>query len=116
MKSKTHILLLLSCFFRLFLFSQNTIEFEQLTGENVPTLSITYAVAQDSMGNIWVASEEGVLKHNSKYYKIYNAYSGLPDPISNRIKEVFVDSNQQIWIGFEKGVGLYNRDLDKFDC
>ena len=51
-----------------FVYSQNNIEFKQLLGENVSIQSITYAIAQDSIGNIWIASEEGVLKHNSKFY------------------------------------------------
>lgn len=99
----------------MFSFSQNTVEFRQLSGENVPTQSITYAVANDSIGNVWIASEEGVLKHNSEFYKIYNSYNGLPSIVGNRIKEVFVDSEQRIWIGSEKGVCLYNADLDIFE-
>ena len=81
----------------------------------MPTQSITYAVANDSIGNVWVASEEGVLKHNSKFYKIYNSYKGLPEIIGNRIKEIFIDSKQRIWIGMEAGVCLYNADLDRFE-
>lgn len=99
----------------MFSFSQDTVEFRQLSGENVPTQSITYAIANDSLGNVWIASEEGVLKHNSEFYKIYNSYNGLPDIAGNRIKEVFVDSEQRIWIGSEKGVCLYNADLDIFE-
>ncbi|MBR9913385.1 MAG: hypothetical protein GYB32_00940 [Algicola sp.] len=78
-------------------FSQGSVEFQQLRGENVPTQSITYAVAQDSIENIWIASEEGVLKHNSKYYRIYNSYSGLSNLMSNRIMEVFVDTKQRVF-------------------
>ncbi|MDB9782538.1 ATP-binding protein [Winogradskyella sp.] len=81
----------------------------------MPTQSITYAVANDSIGNVWVASEDGVLKHNSKFYKIYNSYKGLPEIIGNRIKEIFIDSKQRIWIGMEAGVCLYNADLDRFE-
>ena len=115
MKLKARILLLVLNLFWMFSSSQSTVEFRQLRGENVPTQSITYAVANDSIGNVWVASEEGVLKHNSKFYKIYNSYNGLPKAIGNRIKEVFVDSKQRIWIGTEKGVCVYNEDLDIFD-
>ena len=97
-----------------FCIAQSTIEFKQLVGENVSTQSITYAIAQDSIGNIWVASEEGVLKHNSKYYKIYNTYNGLPDELNNRISEIFIDSRQNVWIGLEKGVCKYNEDFDVF--
>ncbi len=98
-----------------FSFGQNHIEFEKLTGENVSTQSITYAIAQDSLGNIWVASEEGVLKHNSKYYKIYNTYNGLPESVSNRTTAIFIDSKQRVWIGLEKGICIYNNELDKFN-
>lgn len=115
MKLRTHLLLSILSFIGLFSYSQNTVEFRQLRGENVPTQSITYAVANDSTGNVWIASEEGVLKHNSEFYKIYNSYNGLPEIVGNRIKEVFVDSKQRIWIGSEKGVCLYNEDLDIFE-
>ncbi len=96
------------------LVSQENVEFQQLKGENVSTQSITYAIAQDSLGNLWVASEEGVLKHNSKYYKVYNTYNGLPEILGNRTTEIFIDSSERIWIGLEKGVGLYDKSLDLF--
>lgn len=97
-----------------FVFSQNNIEFKQLLGENVSIQSITYAIAQDSMGNIWIASEEGVLKHNSKFYKIYNTYNGLPEDLNNRVTEIFIDSKQRVWIGLERGVCFYDDQLDEF--
>lgn len=115
MQLKSDILLICFSFFCINLYCQNTIEFGQLIGDNVPTQSVTYAVANDSIGNVWIASEEGVLKHNSKFYKIYNSYNGLPSSISNRIKEVYIDSKQRVWIGAEKGICVYNEDLDVFD-
>ncbi len=115
MKIKVYILLIFIQVFPLFSFAQNTVEFRQLRGDNVSTQSITYAVANDSNGNVWIASEEGVLKHNSKFFTIYNSYNGLPDLVSNRTKEVFVDSKQRVWIGSEKGVCLYNDNLDIFE-
>jgi signal transduction histidine kinase/ligand-binding sensor domain-containing protein/DNA-binding response OmpR family regulator len=97
-----------------FSFSQRNTEFQQLKGANVSTQSITYAIAKDSIGNLWIASEEGVLKHNSKFYKVYNTYNGLPELFSNRITEIFIDSKQNIWIGSEKGVCIYDANLDVF--
>ncbi len=107
------------CFFVVFLsyilsFSQSSVKFQQLSGENISTQSITYAVKQDSAGNVWIGSEEGVLKHNSKFYKVYNTYNGLPSLFSNRTYEVFIDSKERIWIGLERGVGIYDKDLDVF--
>ena len=115
MKLKIYTFFILIYLFCQCTFSQNTIEFNQLTGENVSTQSITYAIEQDSSGNLWIASEEGVLKHNSKFYQIYNTYNGLPASLNNRISEIFIDSKQQVWIGLEKGVCKYNKNLDVFE-
>ncbi|QNM84509.1 hypothetical protein H9W90_09905 [Polaribacter pectinis] len=95
--------------------AQNTVEFLQLSGENASTQSITYAIKQDKDGNVWIGSEEGILKHNSVNYKNYNTYNGLPETLSNRTTEIFIDSKNNIWAGLEKGVCLYNKELDKFD-
>ena len=96
-------------------YSQNNVEFQQLIGENVSIQSITYDVEQDSIGNVWIASEEGVLKHNSKFYRIYNTYDGLPEIVSNRVTEIFIDTKQRIWIGLENGICLYDKILDRFN-
>jgi len=111
---RNFLLLILNCFW-IASYAQSTIEFKQLKGENVPTQSIIYAIDTDSIGNVWIASEEGVLKHNSKYYTIYNSYNGLPTIFGNRIKEVFVDSKQRVWIGSEEGVSIYNENSDAFE-
>jgi len=94
--------------------SQNAIEFSQLAGENASVQSITYATKKDKDGNLWIGSEEGVLKHNSKYYKIYNTYNGLPEAL-NRTSEIFIDRENNIWAGLENGVCLYNKAFDEFD-
>ncbi len=109
------ILLLVFIVISSILYAQNNTEFQQLAGENVSTQSITYAIKQDYSGNVWIASEEGVLKHNSKYYKIYNTYNGLPEFVSNRTTALFIDTKKRIWIGLENGLCLYNPSLDKFD-
>ena len=115
MSYKNHILLIGFYIFWQLNFSQSNVEFQQLIGENVSTQSIIYDVEQDSIGNIWIASEEGILKHNSKFYKTYNTYDGLPEIVSNRTTEIFIDSKQRIWIGLENGICLYDKILDKFN-
>ena len=109
------ILFFLLFFTSLIISSQEQKEFLQLTGENVSTQSITYSIEQDALGNVWIGSEEGVLKHNSKNFQVYNSYQGLPQNFSNRTSVVFIDSKGRIWAGFDQGVCLYNKDLDKFE-
>ena len=93
----------------------NDIVVHKLTGKGNAPQSITYAVKQDSIGNLWIASEEGVLKFDSKKFKLYNPYNGLPSFVSSRVLQIFIDSKQRIWIGLEKGVCLYNKTYDRFD-
>jgi len=97
------------------IFAQQHVEFQQLSSKGVEAKSITYAVKQDSIGNVWVASDEGVLRYDSKKIQVYNSYKGLPEDAGNRIMALFVDSKQRVWIGLERGVCVYNPDLDVFD-
>ncbi|PTX62328.1 two component regulator with propeller domain [Kordia periserrulae] len=95
-------------------FAQNEITFAQLAGEDEYSQSIVYDIKQDSIGNIWIASEEGIAKHNSKTFKFYNTYNGLPTSLNNRITEIFIDSQQRIWAGSEKGICVYDANQDVF--
>ncbi len=87
----------------------------KLSGKGNAPQSITYAVKQDSTGNLWIASEEGVLKFDSKKFKLYNPYNGLPQMVSSRVLTLLIDSKQRIWIGLEKGICQYNKYFDRFD-
>ena len=115
MKFKNYILIVSLLFSTLILSAQNNFEFEKLEGENVTTQSISYGIEQDSIGNLWIASEEGVMKYNSSIIKIYNTYNGLPETVNNRITAIYIDSNEKIWIGHASGICIYNDDLDKFE-
>ena len=115
MKLPASIFTVFFVFFSSFVFTQNNFEFDKLSGENISTQSITYAVKQDSIGNIWIASEEGVIKYDSKQIKIYNTYDGLPENLNNRITALFVDSKQRVWIGLENGLCLYDKAFDRFN-
>ncbi|RMB64164.1 response regulator [Dokdonia sinensis] len=95
--------------------AQNAVDFTQLKGENVTTQSITYAVEQDAKGNIWIASEEGILRYNSANLTIYNSYNGIPEILGNRHQSLFIDAQDRIWAGSEKGLSQYNEDLDAFE-
>ena len=58
-------------------FAQNSFDVLQLENDYNNSQSIIYSIAQDSVGNLWMATEEGVLKNNSSNYQKYNTYNGL---------------------------------------
>jgi len=94
--------------------AQSKTVFEKLISDNGVTQSIIYAIAQDKYGNIWLATEEGVVRNDSRDSYVYNKASGLNDVISNRVLTIFIDSKKRIWIGTESGIYLYNALKDQF--
>ncbi|MFD1094558.1 hybrid sensor histidine kinase/response regulator transcription factor [Salegentibacter chungangensis] len=76
--------------------------------------SIVYAISQDSIGNIWMASEEGVIRYNSKNSETYNKYDGLPDEFGTRIRTIFIDSGNKVWIGGENGIAYFDEGENDF--
>jgi len=95
-------------------FAQQKYEFKQLTSNGIYPNSITYSVKQDSVGDIWIATEDGILKYNSHFFVLYNTQKGLPALASNRATEIFIDSRQRIWAGLEKGVCLFDLKENRF--
>ena len=94
---------------------QVNFNFDKLNSDKGLSQSIIYAINQDRNGNIWLATEEGVVRYNSKDAYVYYKGKGLPKVINNRILCLYIDSKDQLWIGTENGVCLYDKDLDQFD-
>lgn len=57
----------------------------------------------DSNGNIWLASNNGILKYADNSIKRINSSILSND---SRIKSIAIDSKNKIWLGLEYGVGL----------
>lgn len=107
-------LLLLLLAFAMTTFSQETFNFQKLSAQEGISQSIVYAIAQDSVGNIWMATEEGVIRYNSRSSKNYNKYAGLPEEFSSRVETIFIDSKNRVWIGGENGVALFDKSNREF--
>lgn len=65
-----------------------------------------YFIIQDSSKNIWLGTNNGVLKWDGKNIKRYNKSDGLAGNETNRAAG-FVDSNGNVWIGTDEGVSMY---------
>ncbi|RPI65410.1 MAG: PAS domain S-box protein [Ignavibacteriales bacterium] len=65
-----------------------------------------YFIIQDSVQNIWLGTNNGVLKWDGKNLKRYNKSDGLAGNETNRAAG-FVDSKGNVWIGTDEGVSMY---------
>ena len=91
-------------------------EFHHLTIDNGLTSNTINGVTRDSRGFIWISSENGVSRYDG--YTFTNFRSNAKDSAtigSNITYVVFEDRQQRLWVGTEKGLDLFNRDLDRFD-
>lgn len=76
---------------------------------------VIHSIAEDSQGNIWLGSfEAGLNKFDPKTgkFKHYNIKTGYN--VSNLIFEIYVDDNQNIWVGTYEGLNLYDKQKDDF--
>lgn len=110
--------LFLSCLFALWgvpeMAGQVAVKFDKISSREAFYPSIVYSIVQDSFGNIWAGTEEGVIRYNSRETYLYNKYSGLLGNKRNRTSEIFIDEHHRIWIGTEEGISLYDTSEDVF--
>ncbi|HRD82002.1 MAG TPA: two-component regulator propeller domain-containing protein [Saprospiraceae bacterium] len=82
--------------------------FKVVNSPNGLNPSVIYSVVQDSFGNIWAGTEEGVIRNNSRESYLYNKYSGLSPATRNRTYKVMLDSRHRIWACTEEGLYRYD--------
>lgn len=88
--------------------------FEQLSVEDGFSQSIVYQLVQDHFGNIWAATEEGVIRYNAHQTHRYHTQGGLARSFTNRVRTICVDHQGDIWIGGERSVARYDSEADVF--
>lgn len=84
--------------------------------KNIPTQRAVATISQDNEGFIWMGTNGlGLFKYNGKDYQSYQFNEADSSSLSNSlIHSSFVDIKNRLWIGTEKGLDLYNRELDNF--
>ncbi|HIP33191.1 MAG TPA: hypothetical protein EYG89_00305, partial [Bacteroidia bacterium] len=78
--------------------------------------SITH-ITQDSIGQMWFATKNGVVRYDSKkFYEYKNNPKNERSIGGNFVERVFVAKNGSIWIGTEPAVlSKYNSNTDDFE-
>ncbi|MDN5284597.1 MAG: hypothetical protein JWR38_871 [Mucilaginibacter sp.] len=83
---------------------------------NTITNSTVKAFCEDHLGNLWVATYEGLRKLHLKTNKISTLYFNYPghDQPDHVVISLFEDSHHRMWVGTSKGLYLYNWKTNKF--
>ena len=106
------LLFILPCFLSAQEENKSLVTFTEKDG--IPSNSI-YAILQDHLGYIWIATENGLLKYDGYQFKRYDLAKELESPGLNPIvSALFEDSENNLWIGVFGGIIQYNRLENKF--
>lgn len=77
--------------------------------------STVWAVAQDSVGYMWFATQDGLNRYNGYEIEVFRA--NLEDSLSiasRGIRSLCVDHDNYIWIGGDNGISSYSYTTDCF--
>lgn len=93
---------------------QTSIPFERITelhGLPCPVRKIV----QDSMGFIWLGTNEGLAKYDGKKFKRYQSIRNDENSLSNNIvNDIMVDHHNKIWVATNGGICYYDYSEDRF--
>jgi len=97
--------------------------FAQTPPRNFRTISVdkglsqstVYAIIQDKLGFMWMATQDGLNRYDGESFTVYHPVDNDPNSlISNYIKAIYLDHNGQLWIGGDHGLSRYNYSTNKF--
>jgi PAS domain S-box-containing protein len=89
--------------------------FKSLTLKDGLSQNTVYAILQDSLGFLWVGTEDGLNKYDAYRFTVYRHD---PDDIHslshNKIFAIYEDSNGTLWIGTGGGLNRFDRQQERF--
>lgn len=99
--------------------SQNrgkTIAFSHLTIKQGLSQNSIISIAQDSIGYLWFATQNGLNKYNGKSFVHYNKqFQNITRPTYSSLGKIYVDRQNQLWIISDLGkLEYYQRETDSF--
>ncbi len=86
------------------------------TQDGLPS-STQFKLAQDSDGNLWIATLDGLARYDSVGFTVWRHDPDDPDSLpGNDIQSVMVDELDQVWVAVQDGgIARYRPADDRFD-
>jgi signal transduction histidine kinase/ligand-binding sensor domain-containing protein len=121
MKMQYFFVLMISSLFQLLTFvpivcaQPKHMQFRHLTNDDGLSSSIITTIIQDSKGIVWIGTDNGLNRYDGFEFTIYkNSPSDSASIVSNYILSAFEDRENNLFIGTQSGLCLYDRKKDRF--
>ncbi|WP_040540363.1 hybrid sensor histidine kinase/response regulator transcription factor [Pedobacter arcticus] len=77
--------------------------------------STVYSIIQDSLGFMWVATQDGLNRYDGEAFKVYRPNRNDPQSLqSSFIRSLLIDNVGVLWVGGDKGISSYDSKTEKF--
>lgn len=89
--------------------------FRNLSVDKGLSQSTVFSIQQDTLGFIWIGTQDGLNRYDSKGFKVYRPVKNNKNSLqSYYIRSLFTDHKGQLWVGGNKGISIYNYNTDSF--
>lgn len=93
---------------------ENEINFKNLTVNDGLSSNLITDIYQDSIGYIWIGTEDGLNQYNGNMLVKYSYENNTENSIASpHITSINEDRHKNIWGGTDYGLNIINRDRDK---
>jgi ligand-binding sensor domain-containing protein len=91
-----------------------TPEFEHINIEHGLPHSTATSIVNDSYGYMWIGTEGGLARYDSRNFIVYRSDSLNNRLLANQVLMIHEDEDSVIWVGTRHSLELYLRDSDSF--
>ena len=93
--------------------NESTVQENKINFKNL-TVNLITDIYQDSIGYIWIGTEDGLNQYNGNMLVKYSYENNTENSIASpHITSINEDRHKNIWVGIEYGLNIINRDRDK---
>ncbi|MCX2477000.1 response regulator [Pedobacter sp. MC2016-05] len=90
-------------------------KFRNISVEKGLSQSTGFTIIQDTLGFIWVGTQDGLNRYDGKDFKVYSPTKENKNSLqSYYVRSLFVDSKGELWVGGNQGISRYNYKTDSF--
>jgi signal transduction histidine kinase/ligand-binding sensor domain-containing protein/DNA-binding response OmpR family regulator len=94
---------------------QGKISFERLTTEEGLSNNMVRCIMQDSVGYLWIGTNDGLNRYDGYDFRVYNNIPGDTNSlVDNSIYTIFENSPGDLWIGTTMGISRMNTIEESF--
>ena len=120
MKLNSLIIFILFVSFGFLSYSQDKLppklKFNSIRVEDGLPNNIINSIVQDSLGFIWIGTNDGLGRYDGENYKLFRQSPNKKNSISNNfIQSLHVDSNGDLWVMTDQGLNKYDIKKELFE-